>query len=224
MLPPTRLTAGAGLRLRRSNSRAAVTLGLAAASLSLTGCALPWGSTPTANTPTVVTTELMDADGRPCPKELPVGDDPSGHGFGTESAAERLPSLLEPQQAWVCRYDTFEEDATSAGVVYEWRLAGRPAPLAADDITALRSALDRLDVADRGGPCTADLGPRWMVVYSHDGDFTGVVVDDYGCRDIRLTDNPHTTPPGSQDQGGTVGGVFAGGTEILDIIGVGRAN
>jgi hypothetical protein len=26
-----------------------------------------------------------------------------------------------------------------------------------------------------------------MVVHSHGGDLTGVVVDDYGCRDVRLT-------------------------------------
>lgn len=63
-----------------------------------------------------------------------------------------------------------------------------------------------------------------MVAYSHDGDLTGVVVDDYGCRDVRLTDNPHTTPPGADNQVGTVGGVLDDGTAILDALGMGRAN
>jgi hypothetical protein len=53
---------------------------------------------------------------------------------------------------------------------------------------------------------------------------TGVVVDDYGCRDVRLTDNPHTTPPGADDQAGTVGGVLDGGAAILEALGVGRLN
>jgi hypothetical protein len=63
-----------------------------------------------------------------------------------------------------------------------------------------------------------------MVVYNHGGDLTGVVVDDYGCRDVRLTDNPHTTPPGADDQDGTVGGVLNGGGAILDALGVGRSS
>lgn len=63
-----------------------------------------------------------------------------------------------------------------------------------------------------------------MVVYSHAGDLTGVVVDDYGCRDVRLTDNPHVTPPGAGDRDGTVGGILDGGTAILHAHGVGRSN
>jgi hypothetical protein len=94
----------------------------------------------------------------------------------------------------------------------------------AADLPELQDALGDLAPADRSGGCTSDLGPRWMVVYSHDGDLTGVVVDDYGCRDVRLTDDPHTTPPGADDQDGTVGGVLDGGAEILNVLGVGRSN
>jgi hypothetical protein len=74
--------------------------GLVSAVLVLTGCVPPWSRTPTAGNPTVRPNELADADGRPCPQEPPVGDDPSGHGFGTEKAAKEVPALLEPQQAW----------------------------------------------------------------------------------------------------------------------------
>jgi hypothetical protein len=84
--------------------------------------------------------------------------------------------------------------------------------------------MDTVAVADRSGGCNDDLGPRWMVAYSRDGDLTGVVVDDYGCRDIRLTDNPHTTPPGADDQDGTVGGVLDGEAAILEALGLGRSN
>jgi hypothetical protein len=63
-----------------------------------------------------------------------------------------------------------------------------------------------------------------MVVYNHDGDLTAVVVDDYGCRDARLTDNPHVTAPGADHQDGTVGGVLDGGAAILDALELGRLN
>lgn len=55
-----------------------------------------------------------------------------------------------------------------------------------------------------------------MIVYSHSGDLTGVVVDGYGCREVRLTDEPFHTPPGAPHQDGTVGGVLDGGAELLE--------
>ena len=213
-------------------------LGLATAVLALTGCGLvgatqeapepdvtPRSSTPTADSPDVRPSELADSGGRPCPKQLPIGEDPSGHGFGIYQVADELPTLLEPQEAWVCQYNTFDLETTaSGGVIHGWRRAGQPEPVATADLPDLQEALDDLAPADRSGGCHDDLGPRWMVVYSHDGDLTGVVVDDYGCRDVRLTDNPHTTPPGADDQDGTVGGVLDGGAAILDALGVGRSN
>jgi hypothetical protein len=205
--------------------RGAALLGLAAAVLALTGCELPWASTPAADNPEVRPSELTDADGQPCPKKLPIGEDPSGHGFGTEEVADELPTLLEPKKAWVCQYNTFDVGTTpNGGTTYGWRRAGQPEHVAAADLPDLQDALDDLVPADRSGGCAADLGPRWMVVYSQDGDLTGVVVDDYGCRDVRLTDNPHTTPPGADNQDGTVGGVLDGGPAILDALGVGRTN
>jgi hypothetical protein len=200
-------------------------LALASAISVLSGCEMPWSGDSAANEPEVRSSELTDADGPPCPEQLPTGDDPSGHGFGTEAIAEQRPSLLRPQRAWVCQYNPFNNDTTSnGGAVYSWRLAGSPASIAAADIPDLREALAEIAPADRRGGCTHDLGARWMVVYSHDGDLTGILVDDYGCQDVRLTDNPHTTPPGADNQDGAVGGVLDGGQKILDALGVGRSN
>ena len=196
---------------------------VATAALGLTACGLPWSGTSTASAPEVQPDERTDAGDRPCPRELPTGDDPSGHGFGPEDPADERPALLQPQEAWVCQYTTFDAGTTpSGGTRYGWRLEGEPEPIAAADLPGLRAALDDLVPADRRRGCTADLGPRWMVAYSHDGDLTGVVVDDYGCRDVRLTDNPHETAPGVDDQDGTVGGVLDGGAEILAALGIGR--
>lgn len=224
-MPTPDLTPSTALSARlRSGSRIGrevAVLGLATAVLALTGCGVPWSGTATADSPTVRPGEMTDAGGQPCPKELPIGDDPSGHGFGVEEAAEELPNLLEPQEAWVCEYNTFDRGTSpGGGSTYGWRLAGQPEPFAPDDLPSLHAALDDLAFVDPGQACTSDLGPRWMVVYTHDGDLTGVVIDDYGCRNVRLTDNPHTTPPGADDQDGTVGGVLNGGAAVLDALGL----
>lgn len=217
----TNLSAAVNVRIR-AIGRGGVFVGLAAAALALPGCG---ATTSTANNPEVRTSELADAAGQPCPRRMPIGADPSGHGFGIEEVADQLPSLLEAQEAWVCQYNPFDVGTTpSGGAVYGWRRAGQPDPVADADLPTLQAALDAVAVADRSGGCNDDLGSRWMVAYSHDGDLTGVVVDDYGCRDVRLTDNPHTTPPGADDQDGTVGGVLDGGAAILEAVGVGRSD
>jgi hypothetical protein len=114
-------------------------LGLAAAVLVVAGCGQPWSPGPTADKPEVHTSEL--AGGQPCPPELPIGDDPSGHGSGTNDVGT----------------------TPSGGTTY-------------------------------------------------------------GCRDVRLTDNAHVTPPGAVGQQGTVGGALDGGPAILRALGVGRSN
>ena len=62
--------------------------------------------------------------------------------------------------------------------------------------------------------CTEELGPRWMLVLSRSGDLTGVVVDGYGCRDVRLTDEPFTTVAGE----GAVEGVLTGPADLLPLL------
>jgi hypothetical protein len=199
-------------------------LGLATAVLALSGCAQPEASTVSADEAEVQGSELTDADGRPCPKDLPIGEDPSGHGFGVEDAADEPPTIAEPQDAWVCRYDPSDVGTTSSGgALFEWRRVGQPEAVPAADLPDLHAAVDDLAVFDGARACTSDLGPRWMIVYSRDGDLTGVVVDGYGCREVRLTDNPHTTPPGAENQDGTVGGVLDGGAAILEAVGIGRS-
>jgi hypothetical protein len=207
-------TGGARPRVVR---RSGVFLGLAAV-LALTGCDLPWSSAPTAKPPVIRPDELSEADGKPCPRMLPDGDD-----LGTDEPANESPSLLEAQKAWVCEYNSFDAATTSTGGTnFGWRRSGRPKPVPAGALTDLQDSLDHLEPADRSDGCNDDLGPRWLVVYSYEGDLTGVLVDDYGCRDVRLTDDPHRTPPGADDQVGTVGGILDGGPAILDSLGVGR--
>lgn len=179
-----------------STVRGVACLGLATALLAVAGCGPSGTGNRAADHPEVRPSELSDADGRPCPRQLPMGEDRSVHGSGTEEVADELPALLEPEQAWVCQYDTFDAGTTTGGgAVLGWRRVGEPEPVAAVDLAGLQQALDDLALAGASAACTDDLGPRWMVVSNHDGDLTGVV-----------------------------GGVLASGTAILDTLGVGRSS
>ena len=151
-----------------------------------------------------------------------MGDDPAGHGFGASTPATGKPALLEPEQAWVCEYRPEEAGETSSGgTTFRWVRHGPPAPVSPAELSDLSAALDDLVPVDHGRACTSDLGSRWMVAYVRDGDLTGVVVDDYGCHDVRLSDDPYGTAPGADEQEGAVGGVLDGGRDILGAVGVG---
>lgn len=194
---------------------------LAATAVATTSCGT-LGSASTAEGPVVHVDEAASHAGEVCPARLPIGEDPGGHGFGTESAAHELPSLLVPDTAWVCRYDTVAAGRPpSGGARYSWDRIGTAQRLDAASTSELADALHELTLIEGDQTCTADLGPRWMVVYDHGGDLTGVVVDDYGCRDVRLTDEPFSTPPGAAGQEGTVEGVLGGGADLLDRLDLG---
>jgi hypothetical protein len=160
--------------------------------------------------------ELAAHDGQACPGRLPQGDDPR-HGFGTSDPAELAPRLPAPEQAWVCVYSP--QDAGQMpdgdGTTYEWTLDRDPAPVAANLLDRLTTGLEELVPAEDERLCTMDLGRRWMLAYAHGDDLTGVVVDDYGCREVRLTDEPFETPPGEATHSGTVPGVLTGPEELL---------
>jgi hypothetical protein len=192
--------------------------------LMVAGCQ-PAERQSTAPRPAVQPDELAAHDGEVCPRYLPGGDDPGGHGFGVEAAAVEMPSLLTPEMAWTCRYDPVEAGpAPGGGTMFKWVRRGQARSLDRPTVRELEKALDHLSLLEGERACTADLGPRWMIVYTHEGDLTGVVVDDYGCRDVRLTDEPFTTPPGSLEQEESVGGTFGGGADLFDQLKVGRSH
>lgn len=121
----------------------------------------------------------------------------------------------------MCKYVAVHGHSVN-GTVYSWVRDGPARPVADRDLPALREALGGLEPPDADLACTDDLGPRWMVVSAHDGDVTGVVVDDYGCGQVRLTDDPHETAPGAGGGEGTVTGVLAGGPQVLDALQIGE--
>jgi hypothetical protein len=160
--------------------------------------------------------ELAAHAGAVCPDELPAATDAS-FGFGTSTPAESAPALPTPELAWICRYNPTEAGpAPGGGTTWGWVRDGDARPVDSARLTGLEGHLAALTPAEDKRACSADLGPRWMMVYSHGRDLTGVVVDDFGCRDVRLTDEPFRTVPGDAGQPGTVPGVLAGPAGLLD--------
>lgn len=165
------------------------------------------------------TDELSAHDGEVCPEELPQTSN-TDHGFGTADVAELSPSLASPDAAWVCRYVPVDVGAgfDGGGPMLSWQRDGEARPVEPSGLGTLERHLDDLEPADEGRSCNDDLGPRWMLVYAYEGDLTGVVVDDYGCQDVRLTDEPFQTPPGEAAQPGTVSGVLTSPDDFLDAL------
>lgn len=161
-----------------------------------------------------VNTGELAAHGGPCPSTLPAPiDDVGGHGFGTSTPAERGPRFAAPETAWVCQYSTREIGKTdSGGTAYEWSLTNTPRRLDDALLSQVTEAMNGIavDPDSETRACTADLGPRYALVSSAGGDLTGIVVDDFGCRQVRLTNNPFVTAPGDPQEGGTVAGVLTG--------------
>jgi hypothetical protein len=160
--------------------------------------------------------EIAAHDGQVCPTQLPLKKK-SGHGFGTARPAKSAPSLPAPESAWVCQYSPTEAGPgpDGNGTRFSWVRTGGASPVDSARLPALEHGLTQLVPANDDRICTADLGPRWMLVLSNGTDLTGVVVDDFGCRDVRLTDEPFETVPGEATHGGTVPGVLAGPAALL---------
>ena len=179
---------------------------------------------PTGSSPDEPTDESTGAPGRPCPRVLPA----AGERAGADEAAEELPELPPVRRAWVCRYHPAQlGDGDGEGSSSGWERQGRAAPVADADLAPLADALDGLALLDLDTSqrvCTADLGPRFMVVLADAdaGDLTGVVVDDFGCHDTRLTADPHSRPAGADGPGGAADGALQGGPRVLEALGVGR--
>ncbi len=166
-------------------------LAIAAAAVLLAGCASGGGA---GGPSTAVAAEPYTG----CPDVL-VQADPPHHGFGTQDAASSAPDLGVPDSAWVCEYsaqDTGEPDP-GGGALYEWRLTTGPVTVADDALAALGDVLARVAVPPAERACTDDLGPRLLLV-SVSGDLqVAMTIDDYGCREIRLTEDPWESAPGA---------------------------
>lgn len=180
--------------------------------LAVTGCGVD-----VAPPQTVLVDEVAAHDGQVCPRQLPAGEDPHGRGFGTNDSATAKPSLLNPESAWVCRYLPVQAGPgpDGDGARFVWQREGEPKPLSRARLATAVAHLSQLQPQGDVN-CTSDLGQRLMLVYLHARDLTGVVIDDYGCRSVRLTNDPFSRAPGDPGQEGTVPGRLRGPAQLLD--------
>jgi len=205
----------------RTQHRSSAVAGTVAAVLAagvLAGCGTESADPPQGTGPSQAADvdEMAGHDGRVCPKRLPQEED---RGFGAHEPASTAPTLPSPDSAWVCRYDLSDARPQPEGDGREgWVRAGRAQPVEPFLLPVLERHLRGLVPAEEQRACTADLGPRWLLVHSHRGDLTGVLVDDFGCDDVRLTDEPFVTVPGEAAQPGTVPGVLSGHPALLDLM------
>jgi hypothetical protein len=165
--------------------------------------------------------DLSPHQGQFCPRVLPRASRAT-YGFGDERPAATTPTLSMPQEAWICEYVAKDVAPDhSKGAWYEWVRRNAPRPLDTDERAAFSIALEHLQPPAEDSECTMELGPRYLVSYAYRQDLTGVVIDDYGCDDVHLTDDPFTTVAGDSSQPGMVTGVLRGPAGFLRALGVG---
>lgn len=154
----------------------------------------------------------------PCPERLPMADRAT-YGFGTEAPATRDPDLPRPDQAWICSYSSRDvRPDNTAGAWYVWeRTSG---PVEVDDLDLLDGLLQRITAPEQPANtdgvvtlCTDELGPRYLVAFRSEDRMVGVVIDDYGCGDVRLTGDPATEVAGD----GLVPGVLDAPPELREL-------
>lgn len=97
----------------------------------------------------------------------------------------------------------------------EWVLSEGPVRVASAELSAYESELASIKPTGVARICRYNFGPRYLLVYAHGEDLTGVAVDDFGCLNVRLTDDPFVTVPGDATQDGTVSGVLQASADLL---------
>ena len=200
---------------RRGVAAIAVVLG----ATSLAGCAdSDAGQRATDTSSTASADEVARHGGDVCPERLPQGDGSRDHGFGTEQPAEAAPELPTPESAWTCPYQPVDggPGPGGQGTAMLWERDGEARPVSSTALP-IEESLSRLAPPDTANQmCTQELGPRWMLVFATGQDLAGVVVDGFGCRSVRLTDDPFETGPGASEQEGVVPGVLMAPPSLLE--------
>lgn len=160
--------------------------------------------------------EVAAHAGELCPSVLPELQDQGDSGLGPLDPAATSVSLPQPESAAVCLYDATEgETSDGEATTYTWTITGPPAEVPEGGLASLGKRIADLSPAKADRTCDTDLGPRWLLVSTVGDDLTGVVIDEFGCNDVRLSDEPFENAPGEATQDGTAPGVFKGTSSLL---------
>lgn len=144
-----------------------------------------------------------------CPDRLAQASSET-NGFGTTTPARTAPRLPRPSAGIVCAYSAHLATRNAEGAQFRWNRVGDPVTLSEEQRDALAADLAELKPPPESYACTSDLGPRWLLVYRSASGVVGVVVDDFGCREVRLTTDPAGIVAGEDPDPGLVRGVLFG--------------
>ncbi len=113
--------------------------------------------------------------------------------------ADGVPTLGPFESAWLCQYavENLQDRIPGSGTPFSWARQGEPVKFPESGYGAITTMLSSFEVYPPEVICTADLGPRWMVVLVDGEDLTAVTVDDFGCHMARLSEDPFVTAPGN---------------------------
>ena len=131
---------------------------------------------------------------------------------GPTSPAASAPTLPAIEEAWVCQY--------AANEANEWLLDRRGPPGGRQGSCRTSRPAWANSRLPRPTRCVRRTSGRagCSSTATADGDLTGVVVDDFGCRSVRLTDEPFETVPGKAPPAGIAAGLLASPDGLLDQI------
>lgn len=180
---------------------------IGAAALALAGCTNDADNAQT-QTPTFAAPDQV------CPAQLPLP--PGGSEESWDLAAES-PELPAPDAAWLCEYTVNDFAADGEGPPdWVWSREGEPRELADAGLDVAGDLLSDLSVFPDEIACTADLGPRWLVAFQVRDELWGVTINEYGCREARLTEDPFAVAAGHSQDPRLVQGSLQPPTGILD--------
>lgn len=221
--PPIDLVRGIQRRRRRRRTTVvAVAAAAVVVAVGVAGVALDDPGTvtePAEALSTAAVDELTATDGEPCPVAMPHEPGSDGLGFGTSEPAPAPPTPPVAERGWVCAYSSELGGAgpDASGDYVHWVRTGSAVGLDPDRLAAATATLSGL-VPEDVDACTDDLGPRWLLVTATGDDLTGYAVDDFGCRTIRMTDDPAVHEPGVATQPGTVPGALEGADDLVEVL------
>lgn len=131
---------------------------------------------------------------------------------GIVDPAPATPTFPRVEAAVVCSY--LQGRSPDAG----WERTIGPVTVPEDRLASLDDTLAGLRPAPADQMCTMDLGPRVLVLAATTDGVVGVVAEQYGCRQVLLTDDPADVAPGAGDTGLAVPGALTGGDAVLSAV------
>lgn len=142
-----------------------------------------------------------------CPTKLAPLSDKQWSAASTKSAL--VPQFEDVAATWVCRYSH-----SDGHVVTRTKITGAAQRRLVAGLRSIRVLDPRISEA-----CTAEAGSTYLVTHVNQrGQWISVVVNDFGCRTVRLTSDPKRVPAGAKVSAGVPSGYYGPSDMLLKVI------